>query len=154
MVVRFFASIRSITGVKELEWSEPTPSVGELLHLLSDRYGPEFRRWVLEGEEFGGSVMVVVNGTDARHQAGLATPLAPTDVISLLPIMAGGGVERPAVSVRRSAFGKNVTDTVQTRPRGFRHWTFLPRGSALIADRREPNAPSVRAWEIERDVSL
>ena len=113
MVVRFFASIRSITGVKELEWSEPTPSVGELLHLLSDRYGPEFRRWVLEGEEFGGSVMVVVNGTDARHQAGLATPLAPADVISLLPIMAGGrraaSCQRSAVSFRkeRDRYGAN-----------------------------------------------
>jgi len=99
MMIRFFASIRSITGVKELEWSEPTPSVGDLLHLLSDRFGPEFRHWVLEGEGLGGSVMVVVNGTDARHQAGLATKLATTDVISLLPIMAGGC---RAVSVRLS----------------------------------------------------
>jgi sulfur-carrier protein len=90
MVVRFFASIRNITGVKEVEWAETAPTLGDLLRLLSDRYGPEFRRWVLEGEGLGGSVMIVVNGTDARHQAGLATPLAPTDVISLLPIMAGG----------------------------------------------------------------
>ena len=115
MVIRFFASIRSITGATELEWGDPTPSLGDLLHLLSDRYGPEFRRWVLEGEEFGGSVMVVVNGTDARHQAGLATPLAPTDVISILPIMAGGvcrlsyqrsaaSDQVPAVSRKRSAF--------------------------------------------------
>ena len=103
MVIRFFASIRSITGVKELEWSQPTANVGELLHLLSDRYGPEFRRWVLEGEGLGGAVMVVVNGTDARHRAGLATPLAPTDVISLLPIMAGGGGTPRAVSYQRSA---------------------------------------------------
>jgi MoaD family protein len=102
MVIRFFASIRSITGVRELEWSQPTANVGDLLHLLSDRYGQEFRRWVLEGEVLGSSVMVVVNGTDARHQAGLATPLASTDVISLLPIMAGG-VERSAVRCQRSA---------------------------------------------------
>jgi len=105
MVIRFFASIRSITGVRELEWSQPTANVGDLLHLLSDRYGQEFRRWVLEGEGFGSSVMVVVNGTDARHQAGLATPLAPTDVISLLPIMAGGAasIQRSAVRCQRSA---------------------------------------------------
>jgi molybdopterin synthase sulfur carrier subunit len=111
MVIRFFASIRSITGVKELEWSEPTPSVGDLLHLLSDRFGPEFRRWVLEGEGLGGSVMVVVNGTDARHQAGLATPLAPTDVISLLPIMAGGcravSGQVPAISRQLLALSKD-----------------------------------------------
>ncbi len=104
MVIRFFASIRSITGVKEVEWGELTPTLGALLRLLSDRYGPEFHRWVLDGEELGGSVMVVVNGNDARHQAGLATPLAATDVVSILPIMAGGlravGYQRSAISFR------------------------------------------------------
>ena len=103
MVIRFFASIRNITGVKEIEWGEPTPTLGDLLRLLSDRYGPEFRRWVLDGEDLGGSVMVVVNGNDARHQAGLAMQLVPTDAISLLPIMAGGGGTGRAVSYQRSA---------------------------------------------------
>jgi MoaD family protein len=101
MVIRFFASIRTITGAKEIEWGEPPATLGDLLRLLSDRYGPEFRRWVLDDHELGGSVMVVVNGNDARHQAGLATRLAATDVISILPIMAGGratGGQRPAVS--------------------------------------------------------
>jgi MoaD family protein len=91
MVIRFFASIRNITGVKEIEWDEPTPTLGDLFRLLSDRYGPEFRRWVLDGEDLGGSVMVVVNGNDARHQAGLETRLSATDVVSIFPIMAGGG---------------------------------------------------------------
>jgi sulfur-carrier protein len=90
VVIRFFASIRNITGVKEIEWGEATLTLGELLGRLSDRYGPEFRGWVLDGGNLGGSVMIVINGNDARHQAGLATPLAPTDVISLLPVMAGG----------------------------------------------------------------
>lgn len=91
MVIRFFASIRSITGVKEMEWEEATPTLGELLLQLSDRYGPDFGRWVLEGASLGSSVMVVINGDDARHQGGLATRLAATDVVSILPIMAGGG---------------------------------------------------------------
>lgn len=110
MVIRFFASIRNITRAKEIEWHEPTPTLGELLCLLSDRYGPEFRRWVLEGEELGGSVMVVINGNDARHKAGLATPLAATDVVSILPIMAGGmeHSERLAISVQRSAFRRET----------------------------------------------
>jgi MoaD family protein len=92
MLIRFFASIRNITGTREIKWEEPTLTLGELLQLLADRYGPEFRRWVLEGEELGGSVMIVVNGEDARHQAGLETRLAPTDVVSILPIMAGGNL--------------------------------------------------------------
>ena len=104
MVVRFFASIRNITGMKEIEWAEAAPTLGDLLRLLSDRYGPEFRRWVFEGKGLGGSVMVVINGDDARHQAGLETRLAATDVISILPIMAGGGGALRAVSDQRSAF--------------------------------------------------
>jgi molybdopterin synthase sulfur carrier subunit len=92
MVIRFFASIRNITGVKEIEWDEPTPTLGELLRPLSERYGPEFRGWVFEGEDLGGSVMVVINGEDARHQGGVETRLAPTDTISILPIMAGGNL--------------------------------------------------------------
>ena len=90
MVIRFFASIRNITGVKEIEWDEVTPTLGELLCRLSERSGREFGRWVLEGEDLGGSVMVVINGEDARHQGGLATQLAATDVVSILSIMAGG----------------------------------------------------------------
>jgi MoaD family protein len=92
VVIRFFASIRNITGVKEIEWGELTPTLGELLRLLSERYGPEFRGWVLDGEDLGGSAMVVINGEDARHQGGVETRLASTDVISILPIMAGGNL--------------------------------------------------------------
>ena len=112
MVVRFFASIRNITGVKEIECGDPAPTLGDLLRLLSDRYGPEFRRWVLDGEDLGGSVMVVVNGNDARHQAGLATQLAATDVVSILPMMAGGiaSIQRSAVSFQLSEGARTGTE--------------------------------------------
>ena len=33
---------------------------------------------------------VFVNETDVRHLQDLATPLAPTDTVLLLPAMAGG----------------------------------------------------------------
>jgi molybdopterin synthase sulfur carrier subunit len=98
MLIRFFAGIRTITGVKEIEWEEPTSTLGELLRLLADTYGAEFRRWVLDGERLGSAVMIVVNGDDVRPRAGLQTRLTPTDVISILPVMAGG-VMREAVSV-------------------------------------------------------
>ena len=92
MQIRFFASIRSVTRVREIAWDEPAPTLGELLRLLSERYGPEFRNWVLDGEGLGSSVMVVINGEDARHHGGVEMRLAPTDVISILPIMAGGNL--------------------------------------------------------------
>ena len=43
MMIRFFASIRNVTGVKEIEWGEPAATLGELLYSLSERYGPDFR---------------------------------------------------------------------------------------------------------------
>jgi len=92
MQIRFFASIRSVTGVREIEWEEPTLILGELLHRLAEGYGPEFRRWVLDGDDLGASVMIIINGEDARHRGGVETRLAPTDVISILPIMAGGNL--------------------------------------------------------------
>jgi MoaD family protein len=94
MLIRFFASVRNVTGVRQIEWAEPTPTLGELLRLLADRYGPEFRRWVLDGERLGSAVMIVVNGDDVRPKAGLQTRLAPTDIISILPVMAGGSRAR------------------------------------------------------------
>lgn len=109
MLIRFFASIRNVTGVKEVEWGEPAPTLGDVLRALSDRYGSEFRRWVLDGEKLGSSVLVVINGDDARHQAGLATRLGPTDVISILPIMAGGTPAREAISRRRLTISTSTT---------------------------------------------
>lgn len=128
MLIRFFTSIRNITGVKEIEWGQPPPTLGELLRLLSDRYGPEFRRWVLDGEDLGASVMIVINGNDARHQAGLATQLVPTDDISLLPIMAGGGGTHRGVSVELSAFSRDTTT-----PKGSKRRKPVVNGRFCIA---------------------
>jgi MoaD family protein len=90
MMVRFFASLREITQDKEIQWDQCPSTLGELLRRLSERYGPRFQRWVFDGEDLGNSVLVVINGRDARHCAGLETRLAPADVISILPMMAGG----------------------------------------------------------------
>jgi sulfur-carrier protein len=89
--IRFFATIREITGVSEIRWDEPTATLGELLHALSSRYGSTFRRWVLENDDLGKTVLVVINGHDSRHQGGIATPLHPDDTIAIFPAIAGGG---------------------------------------------------------------
>ena len=115
MVIRFFASIRNVTNVKEIDWEHSTPTLGELLCLLSDSYGPEFRRWVLEGENLGGSVMVVINGDDARHRAGLATRLAPNRCCVDLSHH-GWRLMLEAVSNQRSAFSANRTTHKGSKP--------------------------------------
>jgi MoaD family protein len=90
MQVRFFASIRECTGVSEIRWEEPTSTLGELLRALSARYGPTFRRWVLEQDDLGKTVLVVLNGHDARHHGGIHAVLRPDDTIAIFPTIAGG----------------------------------------------------------------
>ena len=88
--IRFFATIREITGVGEIRWDEPTATLGELLRALSARYGPAFRRWVLEKDDLGKTVLVVINGHDSRHQGGIDASLHPDDTIAIFPAIAGG----------------------------------------------------------------
>jgi hypothetical protein len=57
--------------------------------------------------------MVVINGDDARHQAGLATRLVPTDVVSIFPIMAGGSCN---ANYQLSAVGVQLNEEAR-RPR-------------------------------------
>jgi sulfur-carrier protein len=90
MQIRFFATIREITGKSEIRWDEPTPTLKELLLALSARYGPAFRGWVLEKDDLGKTVLVVINGHDSRHQGGIHTPLHPDDVVAIFPAIAGG----------------------------------------------------------------
>ncbi len=90
MQIRFFATIRECTGASEIRWDEPAATLGDLLHALSARYGPAFRRWVLEQDDLGKAVVVVLNGHDARHHGGINAVLHPDDTIAIFPTIAGG----------------------------------------------------------------
>ena len=90
MQIRFFATIRECTGETEIRWDEPTATLGELLRALSARYGPAFRRWVLENDDLGKMVLVVINGHDSRHQGGINARLRPDDSVAIFPAIAGG----------------------------------------------------------------
>ncbi len=90
MQVRFFATIRECTGASEIRWDEPAATLGDLLRALSLRYGPAFRRWVLEQDDLGKAVLVVLNGHDARHHGGSNAVLHPDDTVAIFPTIAGG----------------------------------------------------------------
>jgi molybdopterin synthase sulfur carrier subunit len=90
MQIRFFATIRECTGASEIRWDEPTATLGELLLALSARYGSVFRRWVLENDDLGKTVLVVINGHDSRHQGGINATLHQDDTIAIFPAIAGG----------------------------------------------------------------
>lgn len=90
MQIRYFATIRAITGESILRWDKPAAILGELLRDLSRHYGSRFQNWVLEGDGLGSAIIILVNGTDVRHLQGIDTPLQPDDTISIFPLVAGG----------------------------------------------------------------
>ncbi|WP_300526328.1 ubiquitin-like small modifier protein 1 [Aminiphilus sp.] len=90
MEVLFFATIRNLTGEKELRVPRAA-TVRALLELLATRYGERFRRKVLdENGDPSPELIVLVNGHHIAHLDGGDTPLAETDRISLFPVIGGG----------------------------------------------------------------
>ena len=90
MVVRFFASLREFTGEAALPCAAPAADLGELLETLSARYGPGFRRAVLDGRRLAPAVMVLINGHNARFVGGTEAPLQAGDEIAIFPPLGGG----------------------------------------------------------------
>ncbi len=81
--VKFFATLRDITGVREIE-IEGAGTVGELLELLYETFGEEFRKEIEEKN------MILVNGRNILHLKGYDTKIEEIDEISIFP-PAGGG---------------------------------------------------------------
>jgi MoaD family protein len=90
MQIRYFATIRAITKENTLTWDQPGTTLGDLLYALCTRYGDRFHQWVLDGDELGQAIIILVNGCDARHLGGINTALHPDDIIAIFPLVAGG----------------------------------------------------------------
>lgn len=91
MQIKYYAYYRDFTGCKQEELPAPA-TVGELLTLLSSSYGPAVREKLLSssGVALGPDAIVLVNGRNIEHLAGLNTPLSDHDTVSIFPIVAGG----------------------------------------------------------------
>ena len=76
-----------VDGARQLEVEGST--VGEALAALFDRF-PALRDRLTTDGELSTFVNVYVNADDVRHRDGLATPVAASDTVILLPAMAGG----------------------------------------------------------------
>jgi molybdopterin synthase sulfur carrier subunit len=92
VVVRFFTTLREITGKKEeqIEFSEP-PSVNAVLKQLSRNYGADFDDYMFD--ELGdvrGHLEILVNGRSVTSLSGLRTKLKDGDQVAILPPVGGG----------------------------------------------------------------
>ena len=92
VTVRFFTTLREITGKKEesLELSKPI-AVDDFLRQLSKKYGKEFDDYMFD--EIGdvqGHLQVLINGRSVSTMQGLKTQLKDADQVAILPPVGGG----------------------------------------------------------------
>jgi molybdopterin synthase sulfur carrier subunit len=88
--VKFFATVREITGVKSIELE--AENIRELLQLLVQNYGNKFKDAVLNGDtgELKQFFSCMVNGRRIELVEGYDTILKDNDSIALFPPVGGG----------------------------------------------------------------
>jgi MoaD family protein len=93
--VRFFTSLREITGKKEetLEFQDgEIVTVDTILKRLAELYGKSFVEYVYESktDNVKGFLQLLVNGRSTSAFKGLNTELADGDVLAIIPPVGGG----------------------------------------------------------------
>jgi molybdopterin converting factor small subunit len=77
----------SVGGSKQVSVHGNT--LEEVLSELYQRY-PALKEQIQPEQELSRFINVYVNDQDVRYLQGLATPVSPSDTVTLLPAMAGG----------------------------------------------------------------
>ena len=90
--VKFFTSLREITGKKVDEIQlQNAITVDELLTLLSEKYGKNFREYIYNNKgEVQGFLSFLVNGKNINIMQGFNTKLQENDIVAILPPVGGG----------------------------------------------------------------
>lgn len=90
--VKFFTSLREITGKKEDEIQSPiTIRVNDLLASLSEKYGREFTEYLYdERGKVRTYIQILVNGRSINVLEGFETKLREGDSIAIFPPVGGG----------------------------------------------------------------
>jgi molybdopterin synthase sulfur carrier subunit len=87
--VKLPSVLASITNERNVELDIEECTVGELIEILTQRYGEKFRNVVLQGGKLNRFVNVFVNGKDIRQLDGLNTKIRGGEV-TFIPAVAGG----------------------------------------------------------------
>jgi molybdopterin synthase sulfur carrier subunit len=101
---------QEVGGAKEVPASGE--SVRELLDDLMSQF-PALRAQLVRDDEIAPFVNVYVEGEDVRTLDGLDTPVTPGQTVILLPAMAGGCAEPPAVDGSRPAEPASAADSAR-----------------------------------------
>ncbi len=90
--VKFFTSLREITGKKVDEVQSPSAiTVEELLTRISEKYGKEFKEYLYNKKgKVQRHLVILVNGKSINVLQGSETELKEGDTVAILPPVGGG----------------------------------------------------------------
>lgn len=90
--IKFFTSLREITGKKTISLLlKDVISVEELIYLLINKYGKEFKEYVYTDQgKVQDFLSFLINGKNINNLKGFSTLLKDGDVIAILPPVGGG----------------------------------------------------------------
>ena len=86
MTVVFYGGVREYTSGEKSFEAEETQCVRTLIDLLAERFGEQFKEFLL-GDE---TCVFLVNGNGVVTTGGLDTLLSPADKVEILPFVDGG----------------------------------------------------------------
>jgi molybdopterin synthase sulfur carrier subunit len=92
VVVRYMLAIRELVGVQEERFEINGSTLRDLLTKIVEVHGNKLENTLFDRrkERISLSVVVFVNGREARHLSGLDTKLTNGDQITVVPPSAGG----------------------------------------------------------------
>jgi len=92
VTVKFFTSLREITGKKEDEIeSSSSITLEELLNLLSKKYGQQFTDYIYDEKgNIRTYIQILINGRGIKSFQGFETRLKEGDTVAIFPPVGGG----------------------------------------------------------------
>lgn len=89
--VRYFTVLREITKKREEDLIvEEKANVGEILNLLTKRYGDEFSDYLFKEEGLRSHIQILLNGTNILTLDGFETDLSADSTLAIVPPVGGG----------------------------------------------------------------
>ena len=92
VTVRFFTTLRELAREREEEIElESAVTVGDLMSILSEKYGRQFTDYLYDKRgNVRSYLMFLVNGKSITAFQGLETELRDRDKVAILPLVGGG----------------------------------------------------------------
>jgi len=92
ITVKFFTSLREITGKKEDEIQSPSIiTIEELLAHLSKKYGKEFTEYIFDEKgKVRTYIQILINGRSMNVLQRFETKLKEGDTVAIFPPVGGG----------------------------------------------------------------